>query len=290
MTDAAVPPAPADEAVSAVALPRHLSPSSAGTFTQCPRRWRFRYVERRPEPPGEAALVGTFSHRVLELLLALEPEQRTVEAARRLARQVWPETTRHPDYRALGLDPDAERGFRWKGWQAVEGLWAVEDPATVAVRDTERRVRAELDGVPFYGVVDRLDDTADGLVVTDYKSGAPPRARYASDKLGQVLLYAAAIAAADGEAPVRVRLLYLGATVIEADADPDAVGGAVGELRATWDALVAAADRDDFPPRPGPLCGWCPHAASCPEGLADLADRWARGVLRADAPAAALVS
>ena len=39
--------------------PVHLSPSSAAMFAQCPKRWRFRYLDRLPDPPGAAALVGT---------------------------------------------------------------------------------------------------------------------------------------------------------------------------------------------------------------------------------------
>lgn len=273
-----------------VGLPRALSPSGAGTFEQCPRRWRFRYVDRLPEPPGEAALVGTFAHRVLELLLAEPPEARTVERARTLARQAWPDTERHPDYRALGLDADGARAFRWKGWLAVEGLWQVEDPASVVVRATERRVRTELGGVPFLGVVDRLDECDDGLVVTDYKSGRPPSDRFAADKLGQVLLYAAAVGAVEGEAPVRARLVYLGARVLEVEASADGVAVEVDKLTRTWNALVTALADDHFEPRPGPLCGWCPHVARCPEGRVEVARRRDAGRLRADAPAAELVA
>ncbi|MBK5224921.1 MAG: PD-(D/E)XK nuclease family protein [Acidimicrobiia bacterium] len=273
-----------------VAAPHHLSPSSASLFNQCPRRWRLRYVDRMVEPPGEEALVGTFAHRVLEVLLGEVPEHRTQERAKIIAREVWPETERHPDYRSLGLDAARARAFRWKGWLAVQGLWALEDPATVAVRATEQRVSATIGGVPFLGVVDRLEECHDGMVVTDYKSGRPPSTRFRDDKLAQVLLYAAAITETDGEAPVRARLVYLGNTIIEAHATPDRVGEAVGALRTTWDELTAAAAGDEFAPKPGPLCGWCPHAATCPEGMAEIQQRWDQGRLRADAPAAALVA
>ncbi|MGY6501739.1 MAG: RecB family exonuclease [Acidimicrobiales bacterium] len=273
-----------------VAAPRHLSPSSAGLFEQCPRRWRYRYVDRVPEPPGIDALIGTFAHRVLEVLLTEPPERRTQARAKEIARTVWPETERNPEFRSLSLDTTAQRGFRWRGWHAIEGLWAVEDPSTVTVRSTERQIRAEVGGVPFVGVIDRVDECADGLVVTDYKSGRPPSRRFEDAKLAQVLLYAAALAAADGDMPVRARLVYLGARAIEADADPESVDAVVAALRSTWDDLAEASRTDTFAPRPGPLCGWCPHAAQCPEGLAELRTRHTEGRLRADAPAAPLVA
>ena len=46
--------APAEERIPG--LPRHLSPSSASAFEQCARRWKLRYLDRLPDPPGAAAL------------------------------------------------------------------------------------------------------------------------------------------------------------------------------------------------------------------------------------------
>ena len=66
-------------------LPRHLSPSSATLFTQCPRRWRLRYIDRIAEPAGAAAVIGTFAHRVLEVLLGEAPEHRTQDRAKLIA-------------------------------------------------------------------------------------------------------------------------------------------------------------------------------------------------------------
>jgi putative RecB family exonuclease len=275
---------------SSVAMPKHLSPSSASLFDQCPRRWRLRYVDKLDEPVGEEALIGTFAHRVLELLLAEPASRRTQDRARTIARRVWPETAADPAFAALDLDDARARAFRWRGWHAIAGLWAVEDPATVEVAATERRVRAEVGGVPFLGVVDRLDHCTDGLVVTDYKSGRPPSRRFEHDKLSQVLLYAAAVSAADGHAPVRARLVYLGARAIEAEATTEAVDAAVAALAATWEQLGEAARSDSFDPKPGPLCGWCPFVGTCAEGQEEVRRRLDEGRLRADAPAVGLLS
>ena len=49
-------------------LPRYFSQTAAGTYRQCPLRWKYRYIDKLPDPPGEPALVGSFAHRVLELL------------------------------------------------------------------------------------------------------------------------------------------------------------------------------------------------------------------------------
>ncbi|MCB0996559.1 MAG: PD-(D/E)XK nuclease family protein [Acidimicrobiales bacterium] len=267
-------------------LPPHLSPSAASTYEQCPQRWRFRYVDRLPDPPGIPALAGTFAHRVLELLLQEAPERRTADTAKELARVAWPETEADPDYQALALTDAEAREFRWRGWLAIEGLWAVEDPAGVVVEATEHQVRTELGGVPFRGIVDRIDvDPSGGLVITDYKSGRAPTPRFSADRLRQVLLYAAAVAELTGRQPKRARLLYLGQKVVEVDVDSDNLGKAVGALGATWGSLSRSCDNDDFAPRPGPLCGWCPYVDRCAAGRAEVTLRHEAGVMRADAPA-----
>ena len=264
--------------------PRRLSPSGAGTFEQCPRRWRMRYVERLPDPPGEAALAGSFAHRVLELLMQRDPHERTVEVAKAIARTEWPGVEADPDFRALGFDEAGGKHFRWKAWQAIEGLWALEDPKDVEVRATEHDVEADLGGVPFRGIVDRLDEEGDGLVVTDYKSGKAPSARFRRGRLDQVLLYAAAVEQATGEMPVHARLLYLGQRPVGIKVTREEIDSVVDKLAGTWAAINTACATDEFEPRTGPLCGWCPYVDRCPEGTKEVAKRQAKN----DADAAAM--
>lgn len=249
--------------------PQRLSPSGASTFEQCPRRWRFRYVERLPEPPGVEALVGTFAHRVLELLMQREPSRRSQDEAKRIARTTWPELAGGEDYRDLDLSDDDAKAFRWRAWHAIEGLWHLEDPAAVEVEATEEQMSVTLGHVPFRGVVDRLEREDDGLVVSDYKSGRAPSARYAPARLQQVLLYAAAVAEETGEQPVRAQLLYLGQRIVATPVTPDEIGDAIGQLESTWSSIADACDADDFEARPGPLCGYCAYAEHCPEGQAE---------------------
>lgn len=271
-------------------VPTHLSPSSASTFEQCPQRWKYKYVDKLPDPSGRAALVGGFAHRVLELLCELPPSQRTQDQARALARSCWPEVVADPDYQALELDEDEARQFRWDGWLAIAGLWRLEDPATVEVLGTERSVHTSLDGVPFLGVVDRVDAFGDELVVTDYKSGTLPSVRFREDKIAQVLLYAAALEVLDGRRPDRARLLYLGQRAIDIPVDEENLGSAVTALGTTWRAVGDACSQEQFESRPGVLCGWCPFVDRCDLGREEITRRHGQGRLPAHAPALRLVA
>ena len=268
--------------------PPYLSPSSSSTFNSCAKRWSFRYVDRLPDPPGEAAIAGTFAHHVLELLMEEPGPDRTIERAKVIAREVWPETAERADFVALGFDETEQRRFRWLAWTAIEGLWKLENPADVIVVANEQKVDTHLGGVPFRGIVDRLErsdaSSAASLVVSDYKSGRAPSVRFASGRLEQVLLYAAAIEASTGERPTSARLLYLGQHIIETEVTSDALSAAVGSLKETWTAVNAAVETSTFEAQPGPLCGWCPYAASCEEGLSELEARHTSGRIRSSAP------
>lgn len=264
--------------------PRHLSPSSTSLYRQCARKWKFRYLDRLPDPPGEAALAGTFAHRVLEVLLQLPASDRTIDEAKRIARRVWPETAGDDDYKALQLDDAAARHFRWRGWQAVEGLWKLEDPRDVMVHATEHDVQIDIAGVPFRGIVDRIELVDGHLVISDYKSGRAPSARFAGERLTQVLLYAAAVHASTTQRPSKARLLYLGQTVIDVDVTDENLGEATDMLQQTWSSLSRDCARMTFDATTGPLCAWCPFLGECSEGMVEVQRRSEAGMVRADAP------
>ncbi len=265
--------------------PARLSPSGASAFDGCARRWKFKYIDKLPEPPGEAAVVGTFAHLVLEHLCQLPGPERTQDKARELARTLWPSVADEPDFTELRLTEDESRRFRWKAWTAIAGLWNLEDPASVDVVETEQKVTATIGGVPFVGVIDRVEREGDDYVVTDFKSGTVPKLRYRGTTIQQIMLYSAALAK-QGREPRRARLHYLGQRSIEVPVTPRRLEEAAAGLRATWDGIRTACDTDTFEADPGVLCGWCPFRDQCPEGTAHLAERRSAGTLPAHAPAA----
>lgn len=265
--------------------PWGLSPSSASTYNQCPKRWKFRYVDKLPDPPGESALIGTFSHLVLEHLMQEEPAERSQERAKVLARELWPEFETEKDYVALGLDEEQARAFRWKSWEAIAGLWRLEDPSITEVKETEQKVSVKIGEVPFLGIVDRVDLTAKGTVVTDYKSGKAPSPRFESRPLKQVMLYAVALRELSGETPVAARLHYLGQRTVGTEVTEAKMGQACEELFQTWSDLNTDFASDNFEPKTGPLCAWCPYVNHCRVGTEKVHELIQIGKVRPDAPA-----
>ena len=89
-------------------LPRTFSHSSASLFKQCPRRWKHKYIDKLPDPAGEAALVGQFAHDVLEQLCKEDSALRTEVKANEIARSLWPKIAERKDFKNLKLNSEEE--------------------------------------------------------------------------------------------------------------------------------------------------------------------------------------
>src|SRR5678815_5580830 len=66
-----------------------LSPSRASDFMSCPLLYRFRTIDRLPEPPSPDAVRGTVVHKVLEDLFDLPAGDRTPAQAADLVQPAW---------------------------------------------------------------------------------------------------------------------------------------------------------------------------------------------------------
>lgn len=235
-----------------------LSPSRAADFKRCPLLYRLRAVDRLPETPSAPALRGTVVHAVLERLFGLPAPARDPAAARRLAVDVLGELS--PELRALLGDAE-EIGPLLDTW------FTLEDPRRLEPEACELGLEVEVGpGTVLRGYVDRLDAAPDGaLRVVDYKTGSAPGERFEGRALFGLKFYALVLWRMRGVVPRELRLVYLAdATILTHVPDADELRRFERTLAALWAAIRRAAPTGDFPPRPGPGCGWCPHRARCP--------------------------
>lgn len=246
-------------------VPFALSPSSMGAFTACPLAFRFSYVQRLPEAPSAPASRGTLVHRALERLHDRPPHQRTPEAARADLAVAASELEAHPEFAGLEFTPAEWDEFVAEASTFVDRYFELEDPTTVNAVGLELKLQADLGGVRLRGVIDRLDLTADGLVVTDYKTGGAPSERWEQRSLAGVHLYALLCEHTFGVRPARVQLLYLSKPEAIVSIPTDAtVRGVEVKSNALMAAVRRACERDDFRPSPSALCDFCSFREFCP--------------------------
>ena len=267
-----VPGEPADGAPKE-SRPPALSPSRANDFLQCPLLFRFRVVDRLPEPPSSAAARGTLVHAVLERLYDAPLGERTHGAALALLPGEWERLVEaEPRYAQLftpGGDADGVAIEQWLGVaeRLLGTYFTLEDPNRLQPEARELRVETRLeDGPLLRGVVDRLDVAPDGAVrVVDYKTGKAPRPGYEAGALFQMRFYGLVLWRERGVVPKMLQLVYLGdGQVLRAEPRERELEVTEAKVRALWSAIQQAAADDDWRPRPSKLCGWCSHKALCP--------------------------
>src|SRR5216683_1619422 len=109
---------------------RSLSPSRAGDFLTCPLLYRFRCIDRLPEPPTPAAVRGTLVHAVLERLFDLPAAQRSLPVATELLRPEWERLLAgEPALANLFSEPQEYEAWLDSAKPLLAGYFSLEDPS-----------------------------------------------------------------------------------------------------------------------------------------------------------------
>ena len=255
-------------------MPRRLfaaTPSKLASFSDCPRRYRFGYLDRPSPPKGPPwahNTVGSAVHAALRSWWDLPVPRRTPQAARQALYGHWSDT---------GF-VDAEQSADWRaraaGWldDYVPGLDPTDEPV-----GTERQVAATTSTLAVSGRVDRIDARDGDLVVVDYKTGRTPSTEDEARGSPALAMYVLGVRRTLRRPCSRVELHHLpSGTVAAFEHTEKSLANHVrraedvaADITAATAAVDDGADRDEaFPTVPGRQCGWCDFRRSCPTGQA----------------------
>jgi RecB family exonuclease len=245
-----------------------ITPSRLGAYADCPRRYRFAYLDRPAPskgPPWAHNSLGASLHAALRNWYEVPAGQREPRLAPTLLKASWV----REGYRDLPQEREVWR--RALGW--LDSYLPAMPAEPVGV---ERVVAARTPVMAFHGRADRIDHRpGEGLVIVDYKTGRG--APEPDDARGSpaLAMYAFAAGQVFRQDCRRVELHHLPTgTVAAAELTADALARQVGraeatatDIRAAERAVAAGADPDEaFPTTPGPRCGWCDFRRACPAG------------------------
>jgi putative RecB family exonuclease len=247
-----------------------LSPSRAGDFMTCPLLYRYRTIDKIPEPPSPAATRGTVVHKVLEDLFDLPAPERTPDRAREMIVPAWEAL--------LEISPEVAEMFGGEGpdvasWlvscrEVLDRYVELEDPQRLEPAERELYVETLLDSkLLLRGFVDRIDVAPDGRIrVVDYKTGSSVSERFEAKALFQMKFYALVIWRTRGVIPAMLQLVYLGnGEILRYSPDERDLLATERKVEALWAAIRTAQLTGDWRPNKSRLCDWCSFQSLCPE-------------------------
>jgi putative RecB family exonuclease len=261
-----------------------LSYSSYHTYLECPQRWKFLYLDRRPETPRGYFTFGRVVHSVLEELLRplVVPtarragngdSQRTLDEWHAPAPVPAGEPWMTPEQLLALYDrswtgegyvsPEEEGRYRVLGRDLLLRYYEQllrEPPHPVAV---EEHLEARWNGIPVHGYIDRIDRTpGGGLEIVDYKTSRELSTEDAQDS-DQLSLYQVLVENNYPEPVERLTLYHLRSqTPLKTQPrDREALLTLHDRLGTVSDGIRA----DAFEPNPGRQCSRCDFRTICPE-------------------------
>nr|WP_288870446.1 RecB family exonuclease [uncultured Corynebacterium sp.] len=245
--------------------PLALSPSRASDYKRCPLQYRFRAIDRLPEPSTEAQVKGTLVHAVLEEMFSWPREERTYPAAVKQLKPTWEQMRIDDPTCAEPVEDDYQ--LLVDARTLLRGYFTMENPLGFDAHAQEMPVDFTLpNGVPVRGFIDRVDIAQTGEVrVVDYKTGKKPLPRYSQDAQFQMRFYALVYWRLFGIVPTQLKLMYL--KVMDSmilTPSREELEYFERDLAELWWKIEADGKAGSFRPQQSKLCGWCAFQSLCP--------------------------
>jgi hypothetical protein len=262
-------------------MANYLSHSQCETWAQCPRRWQLTKIERAPQAPAEALILGDAIHQTLEQ----DGIRRIFDGSPLPLANLLDIFTAALDARIDADDPDELLSYdttcaMYAKGNAILHAYVTHLQDRYKPHTTEEAFDVEIPGARdwrFVGRVDARVTLADGTsAVVDFKTGKA-WAKGLEEHKDQATAYLWADSMSGGPAECVVFVIF--------PVESDGKGGytctpqyrtttrSVAQMDTYEFGLAETARRierakqsGDFPARTGPLCGWCGVLGSCTDG------------------------
>ena len=242
-----------------------LSPSAVSEYENCPQLYKYRKIEKLPEPPSLDAERGTLVHTILQDLFEFPSAQRLPQTALDLLPSRWSaQLEGKPELKAMVTN---EKEWLDRATSLLTTYFTLENPSTFEATHREMHLENDFDtDVYLHGYVDRLDIAPTGEVrVVDYKTGKSPKPGWEERALFQLRVYALLYWKATGVLPQLLQLIYLGdGRVVKSNPTMNDIESAEKVLHRVAKDIFISIQKDYWPPKPSRLCDWCFFKSICP--------------------------
>ncbi len=240
-----------------------LSYSGIDTYRTCGLKYKFREVDKLPEPKSKEAVFGTLIHATMKFihdpaLLSPTLEQALDHFSKNWNSDIW-------------TDEIEERTAFSQGVGMIQRYYQDNRPSDARVIALESRFGIEIDGGNeikhvLSGIIDRIDKTDDGYEIIDYKTARKMPSQEKVDTDLQLTIYLRAFlerypVEKKNLDKITVSLYYLKHGV---KLSSKRTGADLQALDATVLEVVHSIEAKKFDPILSPLCDWCGFQPVCP--------------------------
>ena len=242
-----------------------LSPSAVSEYENCPQLYKYRKIDKLPEPPSLDAERGTLIHTILQDLFEFPSQERTPQTAINLLPSRW--AAQLEGKPALLAMVPSEKEWLDRASSLLQTYFTLENPSTFEATHREMHLEDDFDSdIYLHGYVDRLDIAPTGEVrIVDYKTGKSPRPGWEEKALFQLRVYALLYWKNTGVLPRLLQLIYLGdGRIVKSNPTMAEIESAEKVLRRVAQDIFISIEKEYWPPKPSRLCDWCYFKSICP--------------------------
>lgn len=240
-----------------------ISYSSFDTYQSCPLKYKFREIDKLPEPKSKEAVFGTLIHSVMKFVHTPSLLPPTLDQA--------------IDYFAKGWNSEVfeneleERAAFTQGVSMIQEYYGRNHIADFTIVDLESRFAIEIGDDTtgkhvVSGIIDRIDKTREGYEIIDYKTTRKMPSQDKVDNDIQLSIYLKAFLERYPKekgniANITVSLYYLKHGVkLSSKRSQEQLDA----LEKNILDVIKAIEESKFDPILSPLCDWCGYQSSCP--------------------------
>lgn len=234
-----------------------LSPSQAGSYQMCPRRY---VLERRLRLGDSTSVYAHFGELTHEILERAEREvigtgERHADLSRVL--EIVDEVWANADFGT----PDLNDAWKQK---AVEMLIKLYErwPGKGEPVDVELDVESEIGGVRWIGRIDRVEQSEDGFRVIDYKSGTSVPTKDEASESIQLAFYALAVQKERGA--VTASEMWFPRHDTKGVTTRSLAIHQLPDVTTTMETITRSIGEENWQPRVSDRCKRCDFRRSCP--------------------------
>ena len=237
-------------------LPRPLSHSSISLYSECPQKYKFKYIDKVPEKPRHFFSFGQSVHSALEFFYGVKtPEAPSLEDLLKKYREVWV---------SAGYKDESQEVEYFEEGRRILARFHDKHAKTFHVPFfVEYAFDFEVDGVPVTGRIDRVDKLSDGrLSILDYKTGKQLKTgRLDTD--AQLTMYQ--LACEKGLGTEVGELVFYHLPTLKEHRAERRPATLVDELKSKIVLTAESIVKEKFEPKPmDSVCKWCDYKPICP--------------------------